>query len=81
MSDTDPYAAPEEILVAAVVESVVEAPVEAPEAVEEVPEGPVKTILAWVGEDQSRAQQALTVENSGLKRTSLITKLEAIIEG
>jgi len=81
MSDTDPYAAP----VAEEAAFVVPTPAE-PEAVEapvteeiSVPEGSIKTVLAWVGDDATKAQAALDAESKGEKRTSLITKLESII--
>lgn len=87
MSDTDPYAAPtvEEarVVPAKAPEAVTEAPeaVTAAPAVETlvVPEGSVKKVLQWVGEDKDRAAKALEVETSGDNRSSLITKLEAII--
>ncbi len=78
MSDTDPYAAP-------VTE---EAEFDLPEAVEPeapvteeiaVPEGSIKIVLGWVGEDVTRAQKALVAEKDGEKRSSLISKLESII--
>lgn len=79
MSDTDPYMAP------AVKEAKAEVP--APEAVEApvkdeivVPEGSIKKVLDWVGDDATRAQKALDAENdSDETRTSLVTKLEAIL--
>ena len=95
MSDTDPYAAPESgpaveeakpvaPVAVPVVDSfnqpVVETPVEAPQTAEtEVPEGSIKDVLGWVGEDTTKAQKALDAEKSGDKRTTLISKLESII--
>jgi hypothetical protein len=84
MSDTDPYMAPE------VEEAAFELPVvevEKPEVVEApvteeivVPEGSVKKVLDWVGDDATRAQKALDAENDNADpRTSLITKLESIL--
>lgn len=80
MSDTDPYMSVE------VAAFEVAAPVE-PEAVEApvteeivVPEGSVKKVLDWVGDDAVRAQKALDTENaSDDTRTSLVSKLEAIL--
>lgn len=92
MSDTDPYAAPDApnveqarvLTPAPVVDSfdqtVAEKPVEAPQTEEAaVPEGSIKEVLAWVGEDATKAQAALDAEKAGEKRTTLISKLEAII--
>ncbi len=94
MSETDPYAAPEEtsapaveyakvLTPAPIVDSfdqpVAEKAVEAPVTEEQsVPEGSIKEVLAWVGDDAAKAQSALTAEKSGEKRTTLITKLNAI---
>ena len=59
---------------------VVEQPVDAPVAdVQAVPEGSIKDVLAWVGDDATKAQNALDAEKTGEKRTTLISKLEAII--
>lgn len=90
MSDTDPYAAPEESsapvveVAAPVVDSfdqpVAEKPIEAPVTEEQgVPEGSIKEVLAWVGDDATKAQAALDAENAGDTRTTLVSKLEAII--
>lgn len=81
MSDTDPYMSVE------VASFAVPAPAVEPEAVEApvteemiVPEGSVKKVLDWVGDDATRAQKALDAENSSDdKRTSLVSKLEAIL--
>lgn len=91
MSDTDPYMAADapkveeaKPVVAPAVDASAqkasEKPVEAP-VVEEnsAPEGSIKEVLAWVGEDSTKAQTALTAEKAGEKRTTLINKLSAII--
>lgn len=58
---------------------------EAPETVEtvsdEVPEGTIKEVLDWVGEDADKAVEALTAEEAGERRKTLIKSLEEIIEG
>lgn len=75
MSDTDPYMAPSVEEVPESVEAV-----EAPVTVEiSVPGGSIKTVLLWVGDDATRAQAALSEEVNGEKRSSLISKLEYII--
>jgi hypothetical protein len=91
MSDTDPYMAPDapnaeeyryvETPVAdSFDQKVDEKPVEAPVVEEQaVPEGSIKEVLAWVGDDTTKAQTALKAEKSGEKRTTLISKLEAVI--
>lgn len=78
MSDTDPYAGPvvEEARVVVPVETAPEAPAKE----EVVPEGPAKEVLAWVGTDKTRAALALKAEKSGQKRSTLVTKLNAVIE-
>jgi hypothetical protein len=84
MSDHDPYApAVEEAKVFN--EPVEAAPVDDEPAVEEaythdVPDGSAKEVLGWVGEDVDRAKAALSVEEEGQKRSTLITKLTAIID-
>lgn len=90
MSDTDPYAAPEneptveyskfDSFDQAVVETPAEQPVEAP-VVEEatVPEGSIKEVLGWVGEDTTKAQQALDAEESGEGRKTLISQLKNLL--
>jgi hypothetical protein len=50
------------------------------EAAEGVPAGSIKEVLAWVGDDATKAQKALDAENDGDKRSSLISKLEALIK-
>lgn len=88
MSDTDPYAAPESgpnVLDAT--ETYVapeEAPAAAPVAAEEpaeldVPEGSIKTVLAWVGDDKAKASAALDAEKDGQKRTTLVKELQEIL--
>jgi hypothetical protein len=84
MSDHDPYAP--------VVEeaTVTNAPVEAaPVAAEPeveydpataVPDGSAKDVLAWVGDDRAKAQAALAFEVDNQKRTTLIAKLNNIID-
>ncbi len=62
----------------------VEAPVVAPQTapvapVEVVPEGSIKEVLAWVGNNVTKAQKALDAEHAGEKRSTLIAKLEALI--
>lgn len=58
---------------------------EAPEPVEEVvdpqsvPEGPAAEVLAWVGEDKDRAQQALDAEEEGQQRVGLTKKLKELV--
>lgn len=92
MSETDPYAAPDapnvetakELKAAPVVDSfdqpVAGKPVEAPVTEEAtVPEGSIKEVLAWVGDDATKAQAALDAEKTGEKRTTLISKLESVI--
>lgn len=82
MSDTDPYMAPEVEEVAAPAPKAVEPEAVAAPVTDEivVPEGSIKNVLAWVGEDATRAQKALDAENdSDDPRSSLVTKLESII--
>lgn len=68
----------------AVEEPVVEAPAEEPvteQAYEsEVPTGSVSAVLKWVGDDVERAEAALKAEEEGQERSSLITKLKAVIK-
>jgi hypothetical protein len=87
MSETDPYAAPdapntEEAAVPT--PAPVVAPVEAVEApvTEEqtVPEGSIKDVLGWVGEDPTKAKAALDAEASGEKRKTLVKELNAILD-
>lgn len=88
MSDTDPYAAPESgpnVLDAdSPTPYVPEATEGAPEAAEapadlDVPEGSIKTVLAWVGDDKVKASAALDAEQDGQKRTTLVKELEEIL--
>lgn len=62
----------------------VEAPVEAVEApvTEEqtVPEGSIKDVLGWVGEDSTKAKAALDAETSGEQRKTLVKELNAILD-
>lgn len=55
----------------------------APKPLEPAPEGPasgtVEAILAEVGQDAAKATTALETEKAGKNRTSLVSKLEAII--
>lgn len=58
--------------------------VPAPEAPEPdaitVPEGSIKNVLAWVGDDRTKAQAALDAENAtDDPRTTLVSKLEDIL--
>lgn len=90
MSDTDPYAAPEnepaveyavyDSFDQAPAETPAEKPVEAP-VVEEatVPEGSIKDVLGWVGEDTTKAQQALDAEQAGEGRKTLISQLKNLL--
>lgn len=59
-------------------ESVTEAP---KDSTGDVPEGSIKDVLKWVGDDVDRAKKALAAEKKGDKRSTLITKLEGVIEG
>lgn len=62
--------------------------VEEPEEVQEsveiatepegVPDGPAVEVLAWVGEDKGRAEEALKVENAGQQRVGLTKKLKEL---
>ena len=86
MSDHDPYAPV--VQEAKVFDKPAEpapAPVETEPEVEEaythdVPDGSAKEVLGWVGDDKDRAAAALAVEEEGQKRSTLITKLTAIID-
>lgn len=86
MSETDPYAAvTEEAHVSSFApageseEFATPAPVAEPVTEEAVPEGSVKDVLAWVGEDSAKAQRALDAENAGEGRKTLVSKLNEII--
>lgn len=47
-------------------------------AADELPDGSVQDVLAWVGDDAERAGQALAAERAGKERSSLIEKLEQL---
>jgi hypothetical protein len=89
MSDTDPYAAPEynepnveqaDPTVDSFNQEVSEEAVEAPQTDEEaVPEGSIKEVLAWVGDDAEKAEKALSAELDGENRKTLVSKLNEII--
>lgn len=83
MSETDPYMAVYTPTVEEAKTETVEAPqepVEVPvvDAIV-VPEGSVKKVLEWVSGDRTKAQAALDVEAAGDQRSSLISKLNAIL--
>lgn len=86
MSETDPYYAGPNVVEAEVKPAEpAPAPEEEtePEVVEaeyDVPEGSAATVLEWVDGDPTAAQAALDAELAGQKRTTLISKLKAIIE-
>lgn len=47
---------------------------------QEVPEGSIKEVLKWVGDDKDRAVQAITAENKSDKpRVTLVATLEEIV--
>ena len=86
MSDTDPYADPAapnvyyppvavpteaEVTVPAAPEPAPEEPT-VPAAEDVVPTGTIAEVLAWVGTDHDRAVHALTAEEAGQARKSLI---------
>lgn len=48
---------------------------------DDVPDGTIDEVLAWVGEDQRRALQALTVEQAGKARRSLMDQLGKVFDG
>lgn len=94
MSDTDPYAAKEytpnvehakydsfdQTAVEAPAETPAEKPVEAPVTEEAtVPEGSVKDVLGWVGDDATKAQAALDAEEAGEGRKTLISQLKNLL--
>jgi hypothetical protein len=90
MSDTDPYAAPENepTVEEADFENDADVYREEPDVevsaaphteVPTAPEGSVKDVLAWVGDDPEKAQAALDAEKAGEQRSTLISKLENII--
>lgn len=86
MSDHDPYAP-----VTEEANPTVEVPSFAPagepedlkipstEEASNVPEGSVKEVLGWVGEDSEKAKQALEAEEAGEGRKTLVSKLNEII--
>ena len=85
MSSTDPYMA----LSVEEARFDVEAPVEAapapeeapaPKAALDVPEGSIKEVLTWVGDDAEKAKAALEAEEKGENRKTLVTKLKEISE-
>jgi hypothetical protein len=47
---------------------------------DDIPGGTVADIVEWVGDDPARAQTALDAEYEGQARTTLIAKLEAILD-
>lgn len=49
-------------------------------SVEEVPDGNIKEVLAWVDNDKERAQLALDKELEGDERVTLVRDLKEIIE-
>lgn len=84
MSDTDPYMAQNveearfEVEAPAEEAPVEVAPVET--ASVEVPEGSIKEVLTWVGDDAEKAKAALEAEEKGENRKTLVTKLKEISE-
>lgn len=63
------------------VPEVSEEAVESPEKPElSVPEGTIKKVLEWVGDDEQKAQAALNAEVDGENRTTLVNKLKEILE-
>ena len=57
----------------------VDLPEEPQEPVLEVPEGSVASVLKWVGNDLQKAAAALSAEESGQGRKTLIGKLQELI--
>lgn len=45
---------------------------------DEVPDGTVEEVLAWVGDDKDRAARALDAELDGKDRTTLVEALEGL---
>ena len=82
MSVTDPYAAPdaphieEAKFTLPTAEPVAEAPAEPVTAELIIPEGSIKEVLEWVGEDDAKAQAVL---DSGETRKTLVSKLHEIL--
>jgi len=86
MSESNPYAAPEdnEVVEVPTAEETETASAPEPEVKandgEEVPSGTIKEVLTWVGEDKERAQAALDAEKaSDSERKTLVTSLEEIL--
>jgi hypothetical protein len=90
MSETDPYAAPvseeakfdtTEAPYAGVTETPAVQPVNVPQQADlTVPEGSIKNVLGWVGDDRTKAQAALDAENKADDpRSTLVSKLEDIL--
>lgn len=52
----------------------------ATEAVQGVPEGSAAEVLEWVGEDKTRAKEALEAEDKGNQRIGLTRKLKELAE-
>jgi hypothetical protein len=93
LSQTDPYAAPEDpgapdvyyppvakleaVAAEPVAEPVTEDPAK-PDTEEAVPEGTIAEVMAWVGEDHDRAVRALAAEEAGHNRKSLVKSLSAL---
>ncbi len=46
-----------------------------------VPAGTIDEVLAWVGDDADRAQEALDAENEGKARSTLIEALQKLVDG
>lgn len=72
--------APEATVVDSFDQNVDEKATTAPQIEEEaVPEGSIKEVLGWVGEDATKAQKALEAEEAGEGRKTLVAKLNEII--
>lgn len=73
MSQSNPYAPKTET------KTEEPARVEAPaEETYEVPEGSIKTVLAWVGNDPAKAKAAFDAEIEGKDRESLLDQLKEL---
>lgn len=88
MSESNPYAAPnvyESIPAHTETRDTTEEAQAAVLAVQEeevesnVPVGSIKEVLAWVGDDQERALEALEAEEAGSQRKTLVGALEEIL--